>query len=372
VDSQVTPGPLSHLALPPRESYAEEHITVMSSASLSRQIFNRQVFRPYNPFKFAPMPAVVPMTRLAHIQIVIQAAQELAYELGLNYEVVSAGAYAHDCGQICKGHYAEKWLSQKSGRVFKHENFGLVSLCKMEKISLSPVVEQCVAWHSLDADVMTRSDVSEEVRAVALGDKLAYLAFDPYDILQYLQFGALTLTGDAIDQKEMYRELEDMLRQIYPHYVSPNRATMGITGISHQCFQALHHLLDAAVEESIEMGKVSFQHSDTAQKVWQLRNWLYANIYKRVDDTKKESRELETTFSYLAYAFTEYDTWTLMTLVNDLDFRRLVSALDLDNKSELMDTQFDIVAAIYRFNIPKINEGEIDIFAIPEWVKQST
>lgn len=362
-------GPLSHLALPLKREYAVDHMQIMSSASVKRQYLNRQVLRPHNPFTAMVMPKLMPHVRMSHTMVVVQAAQELAYELGLNYEVVSAGGYGHDCGQICKGHFGEKWIAKKSGRDFRHEYFALVALRDLEGLKISSAVCEAIALHSFESGVMQRDDVSEESRVVAVGDKIAYVAVDTYEALEVLRLGEINLTDSTQKCQELRDELESLFANLYPKYQPINWSQVGIAGVESAYWSALHYLVAEAVKESAEVGRVSFSKSPTAKQFVEHRKILYRKYYSKVDDIEQDGRELEVTYGYLAEKFGEYPTLLLISLLNDIEVCNLIGALQSGNKNDLDDAQMSIVEAIYTFHLPKKDEREIDMFAVPGCVR---
>lgn len=362
-------GTLSHLALPSKREYAIDHMQIMSSDSVKRQYLNRQVLRPHNPFTTKVMPRLVPHVRMSHTMVVVQAAQELAYELGLNYEVVSAGGYGHDSGQVCKGHFGEKWIAQKSGRDFRHEYFALVALRDLEGLKISPAVCEAIALHSFESGVMQRDDVSEESRVVAVGDKIAYVAVDSYEALEALRLGEFSPTDSAQKCQDLRDELESSFAKLYPQYQPVNWHQVGVMGVESAYWSALHYLVAEAVKESTELGRVSFSKSPTAKQFANHRKILYRDYYSKVDDIEQDGCELELTYGYLADRFSDYPTLLLMSLLNDIDVCNLTGALRSGNRNNLDDAQMSIVEAIYTFHLPKKDEREIDMFAVPDCVR---
>lgn len=357
---------LSHLALPPRASYEDDHLALTLSPSFYRQAQNRQVFRLPNPYRITVQPSVLYQSRFSHSQTVFQIATNLADELGLNRAVTLAGALGHDMGHIAKGHLGEKWITERFQKEFLHENFALVVLEEIEKLKLSLPVKQCIAYHSWDGDVLTNPNLPECCRIVAIADKF-YLVFDAYDTIGILKSGTPKLPYSKEERSDLIDELETMIRSFYPAYKAVESKTSGFMGANTERWQAVHYIEQCVIDESLQEGRVSFSQSNVAQHFVAGRKMMIEKVYKKADNPKLENGELDQMFEYIEQNFVDYDPLLILVLLDDLQIQEANLAWQTNDLDVLYDLHFDIVEIIGQNRLPKKDERQIDIFAKPNF-----
>lgn len=173
--------------------------------------------------------------------------------LGLNTSLIEAATLGHDTGHVPLGHAGEHWMAQEMGRPeFCHEVMGPIIAQKIERGGRG----HNLAFETMDA--MQRhsgnrasADMTPEAWVLRYCDKFAYLFADANDFqrMGYCHFG-----------KELSGLLDDF-GQNQRTRVSRAQAEL--------------------IVESSEMGKVSFEHSEFAQKFARLRKLMY-EIYPRI------------------------------------------------------------------------------------------
>lgn len=391
---QLNDGPLAHLAAPENNIYAQLRYAVMCTELYRSLMYCRQVHRPHNPFSASWVPPFISDTRSTHSTAVTYIADDLANCLGLNRDLCDLGATAHDFGHLSKGHFGEQWVSKHFARPFKHEYFSLVILEDIEGFVLPREAEQTIAFHSWDSGVMTRPDLSEECRVVALADKIAWVVGDAFDARELLWHGGLNhLPFVEPERSQLLSELDEYLVHLDPDfrpfdyqplnfYLSgpifydqiPAPKELGLAEISSIGFRMKRQITQAAVIESAFVGRVQFEQSSVVKPFLKLKDWLDRHIYHLIDDQPKETRELEGAFAYLAEEYPGIDSLPLFLCLNDLLVRRAAALagavpgidgfLDDDEFEFRMDIEEELGSVIRRLRQPL----PIDPFKVPMWI----
>jgi dGTPase len=213
--------------------------------------------------------------RLSHTIEVEAKATVIAEILGLNVALTSAIAWAHDFGHAPFGHLFERIMSEVVGISFRHEIFGPILLQKIERqgrgANLSFEVLQGISKHSRGGGkLITEKKLPLEYAVVMYADKIAYLASDVNDSLRV-------------------------------GYIRENKlpASLNALGINQRSQD--NSCLFALIKESAEKGTISFSDSIEAEAFEDARQWMYNNVYQKLDkDPERIGNE-----GYLldAYAF---------------------------------------------------------------------
>ena len=127
--------------------------------------------------------------RNSHTMEVVSIATTIASILGLNVDLIRAIALGHDIGHAPLGHIGEKFLTEKIGKEFRHEVFGVVVAQKIERkgrgLNLTHQTLSGILQHSRGIGPMETSDeMSSEAKVVMFSDKIAYLLADFNDALR--------------------------------------------------------------------------------------------------------------------------------------------------------------------------------------------
>lgn len=144
------------------------------------------------PFKTqvvtCPMNGLI-RNRMSHTMEVMGIATTIAKDLGLNVDLTRAIALGHDIGHVPFGHVGEKFLSEKLGREFKHEVFGVVIAQKIERkgkgLNLTRQTLEGILHHSRGKKALkVVRGMSQEASAVMFADKIAFILADYNDLMR--------------------------------------------------------------------------------------------------------------------------------------------------------------------------------------------
>lgn len=213
--------------------------------------------------------------RLTHSLEVCSIAETIAIILGLNINLVKSISLAHDIGHTPFGHLGEDFLTEASGQKFCHEKFGVILAQYIEDqgngLNLSYETLQGILHHRGygKIDLKPNDDILLEYNVVMLADKIAYAFSDIED--------AIIL--EKIDKNLIPKELWDL---------GKNRQEQINTCIKGIC------------TESVK--KISFKNSKEAKKFKVIREWMYENIYFKLDkgdERKKIKEEMEKTYQFI-------------------------------------------------------------------------
>lgn len=207
-------------------------------------------------------------TRGVHMSEVSTLAVRIASLLGLNVDLCESIADGHDIGHAPFGHEGEEVISRLASVSrgtevkMRHEALSVVIAQEIERsgrgLNLTFETLMGIRHHSRGkGGLVADPNFPMEYAVVMLADKIAYTASDLKDTGRYdfLELGATKSFGKLIgtEQREMVR-----------------------------------HCVDALILESEKEGCLSFVHSATAQMFEELRQWMYTNVYAKVDRTAHE------------------------------------------------------------------------------------
>lgn len=184
-------------------------------------------------------------TRGTHVREV-QAVSVIAAELlGLNTDLVRAGAIGHDIGHVPLGHQGEAWIAQQTGLPFCHEVMGVIIAQRIERkgmgLNLTFETLEAMMRHSGNT---AKEGMSPEAWVLRHTDKFAYIFHDVNDIERM---------GYALPEKLMSLVNEFGTTQRM-------RTSTALAGL---------------VIESAEQGKVSFEKSELGAKFQEIRKLMY-------------------------------------------------------------------------------------------------
>jgi len=127
--------------------------------------------------------------RNSHTSEVVNAATIIARILGLNEDLCLAIALGHDIGHAPFGHLGEDFISEITGKNFRHEVFGVVIAQHIERqgkgLNLTHQVLEGIKEHARGlGNLSPKESVSEEANVVMYADKIAYVLADINDIFE--------------------------------------------------------------------------------------------------------------------------------------------------------------------------------------------
>lgn len=345
-------GALSHLAFDPAKSLGRRYendaeialygnvfdpfrldMEKIRSSKILRRLANKtQVFPPDKH------PNI--RNRLIHTNDMFSVSVMSSDILGLNTNLAGAIALDHDVGHTAYGHLGERTISKISKKDFSHAVMSVVCSQFIERsgrgLNLSYEVLEGVLHHTRGGGEMSVSkSVSAEASLVMFSDKIAYTSAD---------------LNDAI--RVGYISRGDVPKELLECFGNNQR-------------EMVAKIISALVKESAENGFVSFSKSEEAILFSELREWMYQNIYYRLDvEDYRESvmldlRETGEFFdnSPLLKPFDKYLPLALMTDVEADAFKKSNRKIKIFSPSE-QRTEFGFAEIIDR--LPK--DRTINIF----------
>jgi dGTPase len=277
--------------------------------------------------------------RQVHTHDVVSIVTMIALISGLNVGLARAGAFLHDIGHSAYGHLGERIISAVSHKKFSHAVMSVVAAQKIERggkgLNLSYETLRAALNHSRGSEEMALlNSAPAEESLVMLSDKIAYTFSDLNDA-----FKVGYLTNNTAP------------KLLVKSFGSNQREWVART-------------LYALMEESANKGKVSFNDSPLAQNFIVLRDWMYRNVYLRLDGqeyrSKREFQLREISEFFREYqSFKNFDPYLLLALLTD----REASDLAWENRLEKSEIDFGVNQgfAEIAFRLPNHGAG-IDIF----------
>ena len=220
-------------------------------------------------------------TRLTHTLEVSQVARTMARALRLNEDLTEAIALGHDLGHTPFGHAGERVLAELLTDGFHHVNQSLRVVTLLEKngagLNLSWEVRNGILQHSKGRSALLGQSSTDlpatlEGQLVRLSDVIAYVNHDLDDAIR----SGLVCKDDV---------------------PSTLRSALG-----DNSSQRLNVMVTDLIETTLAGQYAVVQLSAAvAEQVSELRDWLYANVYRAVeveDEFRKASRVLRELFTY--------------------------------------------------------------------------
>ncbi len=193
-------------------------------------------------------------SRRRHTSDVDNVATMIASHLGLNDDLARAIAIGHDMGHVPFGHLGETFLTQITGREFRHEVFGVIIAQKIERngagLNLTKQVLEGILHHSRGlGDLKVELGISEEANAVMYADKIAYVFSDINDLFFTSRFG--------------------LRLKSFPLLMSR------LSWFGEKQRDRVRKCVEALCLESAEKGNVAFSKSETAERFAELKKLMY-------------------------------------------------------------------------------------------------
>lgn len=259
---------------------------IASSKAFRQLMFKTQVVS-------SPVNCLI-RNRLSHSMEVESIATMIADILGLNVDFVRAIARGHDMGHVPFGHAGEAFLSERLGKKFRHEVFGVVRAQKIERLgqglNLTWQVLSGIIYHSRGAGEMTiTSHMSPEATVVMYADKISYILSDYNDIVNR----HLLPAEEALEQ------------------------TMLIEALGQYQRERANTLILALCRESVSAGRVCFEKSPEAIIFKQLKEKMY-DLYEQVNAEGSED-VMARVYDYAEKKILGVNPALLIALMNDQD-----------------------------------------------------
>jgi hypothetical protein len=240
--------------------------------------------------------------RRSHTDEVIGISTAIASILGLNIDLCRAIAMGHDIGHAPFGHQGEKFISQVTGRSFKHQVFGVVIAQSIERkgqgLNLTHQVLFGMLCHSRGAgDFKETEMIFPEANVVMNADKIAYITGDYNDIFNRLGGGKLN----------RFEKLHEVMKMM---------------GGNHR--QRCNFLVDGLCWDAAQSGKIEFKDSYAAKIFEAAKDEMY-NVYPLF--SFKEAKEmLEKVYEFICRAvYLDTNPAVILALMTDKDVLALGS-----------------------------------------------
>ncbi len=199
-------------------------------------------------------------TRLTHTLEVSQIARTISRALRLNEDLTEAIALGHDLGHTPFGHSGERILNSLSPFGFEHnvQSVRVVEILENDGKGLNLTVEvrDGILNHR------TRFNPSTlEGKVVRLSDKIAYINHDIDDAIR----------GGILKESDIPKDITDVVGKSFE--------------------ERINSMIHNTVENSIGINDIK-QSDDMAKAVYDLRKYLFTNVYMS-DRAKKEEEKTE-------------------------------------------------------------------------------
>ncbi len=259
VDSAGREEPLA--PCPMRTCFCRDRDRIIHSKAFRRMKHKTQVFLSPTGDHYR--------TRLIHTLEVSQISRDLARALQLNEDLTEAIALGHDLGHTPFGHAGERILNELCSFRFSHNEQGVRTCTKLERLNLTHEVLDGIRHHS-------GNGLSEtlEGRIVRIADRIAYINHDIDDAIR----GGIIRQGD----------LPASTSEILGNNPSERINSMIIGILSH-----------STGKNDIVMDPVVYRAMD------ELRDFLFATVYSG-SKAKEEEHKAQMMIAALFKYFTEH------------------------------------------------------------------
>jgi dGTPase len=200
--------------------------------------------------------------RLTHTFEVALVATFIAKVLGLNEDLCRAIVYGHDIGHPPFGHLGETFISEITGKDFRHATFGVIIAQYIERqgegLNLTHQVLEGILAHSGSSDflpVAKKKKISEETKVVRYSDKISFTLADINDIFKRMRILDL----------DVFPKIERLI---------------GLCGNNQR--ERVVFCVEGLCRESAEKGEVSFKTSEPA-KIFAELKYNMDKIYRLVN-----------------------------------------------------------------------------------------
>jgi len=270
-------------------------------------------------------------TRLKHTSEVMAVAMTLADLLGLNVSLVQAIAAGHDIGHGPYGHLGEKIYFSEHHRPFRHDVFSVVLAQHIERggrgLNMSYEVLEGISLHSVKTTIML--DKPWEYSTLRVSDKIGFVFGDINDILRNKFMSVEQFPSLLKDFGENQRE-------------------------------RVNRMIAEIVVESARQGHLVFEETELGQKFIQLKEWVFQNVYKKIDEDFHQSA-LKVAYDTVrnCYPGLESVVWPLLTDREVFELARLKLHSYAVNRSML--SHFSVTEIVEAFELSGRQLDKVDI-----------
>lgn len=233
-------------------------------------------------------------SRQTHSSEVAHDASAICRILGLNHELALAIGLGHDLGHTPFGHLGEKFLTQVSGKPFRHEIMSVITAQQIERqgqgLFLTHQTLSGFLHHSLgQGDDFIDPSLLPEINAVRLADTIANNFGNYNDIFKRSRFNI-----------EDFPELKELVQQC-----GANQRQRVNFIIYHICL------------ESAERGVLAFSSSQACQLLKAIKSQMY-QVYPKTNNPLANDI-LKETYDYLCRVLGDLDPCLILALMTDTD-----------------------------------------------------
>ena len=256
-------------------------------------------------------------SRASHTEEVTSIAVLMAHVLGFNVSLARAIAKGHDIGHTPFGHIGEEFLSDVTGKPFRHEIFGVVLAQKIERLgnglNLTHQTLEGMRLHSRGfGEISLDQTQSPEASVVMFADKFAYT------------------TGDYNDFKRFQLNLKswDKLHQVMRSLGETQR-------------ERVNNLAASLCLESEKRGFVSFCQSKESEIFSAIRKEM-SKIYP-IFNIHQSKDVMARIYEFIKKIIDDVDPAIALALMTDNDVMHLASKNVLDITSLMETTLWEIL-----------------------------
>ncbi|MFH1047697.1 MAG: HD domain-containing protein [Patescibacteria group bacterium] len=266
-------------------------------------------------------------------------AVDIASILGANVDLVETGLLLHDNGHMPCGHAAEDFLSDRTGKKWRHPLLGVVIAQHVERrgqgLNLTWQVLDIILNHSRGASPAVVQGMKPEPAIAVKADKIAYTFSDIGDI-----FGRQALAAQGFTPF-YYPEIMEAVK-----WFGSCQREREFTCIANLCI------------ESAEKGYVSFDECEAAVRFEELKRLMYELVYTSIDRSIINLK-MSVVYEALAWALRviQIDPALVFALMDDRELDWLYQKVSQHEIIDLNTLKLISVGEI----IPHIRDRLIDV-----------
>ena len=237
----------------------------------------------------------VSRSRLIHTFEVVRIAKEISEKLGLNSELTEAIALAHDFGNVAYGKEADRFLTEKTQGLFKHEEISVLML----KVCASRIIpekyresaKKAIQQDESKTHILEIDEFPFELEVYGYNDEIYYISMSPEVLDGVLKHGkdrtekiiADTLEGQVVNYADNIA------------YLIQDISDFEATGIFKQ--KTIERYGESLLTLQAEDGNKTPPLSDIVGDTTSKRTAALIERFVNYNKERLENRTYETTFS---------------------------------------------------------------------------
>jgi len=284
------------------KGWLRDYQEIISANFYIRLSSKPQIFRPESGYSNTT-------TRGAHTSDVIATSVQLARQLGLNVELCMAIAALHDIGHPAGGHVGEDFLTQKSGRDFKHHIFS-ISLADIFQLNLLKEVQIGSFYHkSGGKELSAPKGRPQEFGVVRIADKISYI---PWDLFDSIANGYL--------EKNKIQHLCDIM--------------------GNEPIDWIRNFINAVIKESAEAHQVKFTSKSGIifDAYMEARKLLYTKVHPNIN-WQTLNYQMTLCYDKLEASFEDVDPVVVVGYMTDKELPLLTAHIESKPKSQTLNIE---------------------------------